>query len=429
MSLPQDLLTTATVKLLRGILAEARPLESKARQTVVQLSLAKIERQMQALEEPFYPRAFQLEQVHADLCPLLEIYSPFTAADFADICRAQLHSIPAALRKTAIFGVHTAGMTCLGGILRAVEESLQGRPLILYGQNTYYENLAAAKLKGETVGVEEATEADWAQADLLLAHFNPVLSLDPLRDAYRVEAVADSVRRALVGRTKPLTLALDSTVDYIDSQRAGALLTEFQKAIETGQLNVVVYRSGLKFDLFGMDHYCGAPYAMIHSRDPHWSSFDARLADPALQTDRLSLNWFCLAYKSAFEELETYRTQVFAHTRALLQKIPPHLLSDPEARYQVSGAEEGADLAFIDLKVRGPLHALRGAALMGALLYTGCMEAGHPIFTRLSFGFFHPNFFVLHGEDVTTLRLTLGLDPGQVEVLAACFQKIDELNH
>jgi hypothetical protein len=56
------------------------------------------------------------------------------------------------------------------------------------------------------------------------------------------------------------------------------------------------------------------------------------------------------------------------------------------------------------------------------------MEGGQPIFYRPSLGFYHPNFTMLFGEENTTIRLTLGLDPAQVDILAECFEKIDALN-
>jgi hypothetical protein len=96
----------------------------------------------------------------------------------------------------------------------------------------------------------------------------------------------------------------------------GKLLEEFRKEIRSGALNIICYRSGLKFDLFGMDNYAGAPLFMIHNGDEKWRAFDLLLTDPALQTDRLSLNWFCLAYLYTGKELEEYRNQIFANTRA-----------------------------------------------------------------------------------------------------------------
>jgi hypothetical protein len=56
------------------------------------------------------------------------------------------------------------------------------------------------------------------------------------------------------------------------------------------------------------------------------------------------------------------------------------------------------------------------------------MDANHPIFTRMSIGFYHPNFSVIFDKEVTTIRLTLGLDPSEIDLFAKCFESIDSLN-
>src|SRR5262249_26127471 len=153
-------------------------------------------------------------------------------------------------------------------------------------------------------------------------------------------------------------------LDVIDSPRVGHLLAACQDAIAQGRLNVICYRSGVKYDLFGMDHYCGAPCYMIHNRAAHWAAFAALLTHPALQTDRLSLNWFCLAYKSAAPQLELYRHQIVANTRAVLETVPPRLLQAPDARYRIVPIAPEADATFVDMKMAGPFHALTSHLLV-----------------------------------------------------------------
>jgi len=146
-----------------------------------------------------------------------------------------------------------------------------------------------------------------------------------------------------------------------------------------------------------------------------------------LQADRLSLNWFCLAYGYAAPQLELYRKQIFENTRALLNKIPPRLFADNRIGYRVIPMAQDADPAFIDFKIYGFLHRLRGASVASGGLYMACMKGGQPIFFRPGLGFYHPNFSVLFGDECTTIRLTLGLDPAQVDILAEYFQTIDAL--
>jgi hypothetical protein len=177
-----------------------------------------------------------------------------------------------------------------------------------------------------------------------------------------------------------------------------------------------------------MDNYSGAPFFMIHNRDSQWAPFESLLTDPVLQTDRLSFNWFCLAYKHAAPLLNLYRKEVFDHTRALLNKVPARLFeNNKNLNYRIIPMEKEADAGFIDIKVFGTAHKLK-ASLIGGLLTMKCMEAKHPIFYRPSLGFYHPNLSLLYGEDRSTIRLTLGLDPSQVDILVECFEIMDALN-
>ncbi|HUD02272.1 MAG TPA: hypothetical protein VMR37_08075, partial [Rhabdochlamydiaceae bacterium] len=435
----KNLMVTGTLQVLKNLLENLSEkkwneiINCPTRSSIAQLSFLRIKEQLQLLSQEkdgvtFFETAGHVEQIHANLSSLLEIFAPFTSADFPPIYRDLLTSIPSNLKQMTSYGVHASGMTSLAGVFKAVERTLGKAPRILYGENTYYECIIAANLVSNVSSIEKANESDWKEVDLILAQFNPVLRTSYPATDYRNEKIAEILHKSLnIREGKPLTLALDCTIDFIDSSRVGSLLAEFQQEIEKGTLNIICYRSGLKFDLFGMDNYCGAPFYMIHSQSPTWAAFDALLSDPVLQTDRLSLNWFCLAYQSAAPQLELYRKQIFDNTRAFLSKVPSRLLNK-NSHYRIIPVEEGADPAFVDIKISGPLHQMRGSALVGGNLSIKCLEGGHPIFYRPSLGLYHPNFTMLFNEDHTTVRLTIGLDPAQIDLLVNCFKMIDSLN-
>ena len=64
----------------------------------------------------------------------------------------------------------------------------------------------------------------------------------------------------------------------------------------------------------------------------------------------------------------------------------------------------------------------------GVFLTIKCMEAGHPLLYRPGIGFYHPNLAVLFGKECTTVRLTVGLDPSQVDTIVRCMDKINACN-
>ncbi len=436
----KTLMVNGTLRVLKGLftsVSQQKWIEidnCPTRSSLVQIGILKIADQLNRLmlevdTTLFFDLASRIELVHAELSSLIEVLSPYTEKDFPSIYRESLTTVPDSIRPFASFGIHSSGMTSLAGIFKALERTLGAIPHVIYGENTYFESIYASHLAAKATPIQEARAEDWQNVDLILAQFNPVLRrIDYKATEYRVENISETLRKALNARKgKALTLALDCTLDLINSPRVRELLEEFQDEILNGTLNIIGYRSGLKFDLFGMDNYCGAPYYMVHNQDPKWSGFDTLHTDPVLQTDRLSLNWFCLAYQNASAELDQYRKQIFENTRALLNKVPKRLLENNNS-YRIIPFEGGADAAFLDIKIFGPLHRLRGAGLVGGSLYLKCMEGKQPIFYRPSLGFYHPNFTMLFGKECTTIRLTLGLDPAQVEVLTDCFEMIDTLN-
>ncbi len=407
---------------------------SLAHSKLIDLCFSKVQEELELLfhedpKIPFFNTVCHLEQIHSHLTTLLEIFKPFKPSDFPSIYKDSLGFLPDPLMSLSTFAVHSSGMTSLAGILKVGEKAF-GQPLrVLYGENTYFEAIDALAETSIALKSAQATAKDWEEADLLLAQFNPVLKRGSgcTVQLYTIEKVEEALHKAFgSSRKKPLILALDCTLDTIHSPNVAHLLEEFQSKILQGDLAVICYRSGLKFDLLGMDNFAGAPFYMIHSQSPHWTFLDSLTKDPALQADLLSLNWFCLAYQYLAPLLDQYREQIFENTRVLLKRIPPSLLSSH--RYQVIPFEEGLNPGFIDIKIRGPLHKIRASALVGGSLYLRCMEAKHPIFYRRSIGFFHPNFGILFDDTYSTLRLTIGLDPSQIDVLTKCFEEIDALN-
>lgn len=430
----KNLMLQGTWKLLQGLCDSVsdqkwqQMMQNPTQTSLIALSLLRIQNELHFLKQneniPFFETMSHIEEIHANLSSLIEVLSPFSQTDFSTIYRK---SLPRSLQKLAKCTVHASGMTSLAGIFKAVNQSLKRKPHVIFGENAYFECIQLAEKMSQATCRLDAKNEDWENVDLILGQFNPALRRIELKATeYRVEDVSEAVRLAL-RPTKRLTLALDCTLDYIRSPRLNKLLKEFEIDILEGRLSVIGYRSGVKFDLFGMDNYAGAPLFMIHNQDRAWKPFDELLKDAVLQTDILSLNWFCLAYQSAMSELDQYRAQIFRNTKILLDQIPSTLFCK-EGKYRIVPMEKNADAAFLDIKISGSLHQVRGSALVGGSLYTTCMKKGHPIFYRPSLGFYHPNFTMIFGHDHTTIRLTLGLDPAQVQILVDCLKRFDRLN-
>lgn len=373
----------------------------------------------------------KVEEIHADIASLLEIFSPFTLNDFVDAFSEQLTTIPPLLKVHAQYDLHSCAMASLGAVFCAARESQDGPLNILFGENSYFECIDAAERIGSAKRIINATEEDWKHVDLILAQFNPTVRrinfavTEYQAFEYKEEKIAEYLHRALAVRQgRPLTIAIDDTLDFSNSPRNGQLLQEFEQEILDGRLNMIFYRSGLKFDMFGMDSYCGAPFFMINHGGLQWNAYQSLIGDPALQADRLSANWYALAYRSVIDELEDYTQQIFDNTRAVLQQIPAALYAKDNARYRVIPIEDSADATFVDIKIFGPLHRLRGELLVGTYLTFKAMEGGYPLLFRPGIGFHHPNLAILFGQECTTVRLTIGLDPEQVPIMVRCLERL-----
>lgn len=438
-NLQKKIMVLGFLDALQGLLNEIEEdkwqeiMRCPTRSSLVCLSMENIQEQFSEVlkekaSDPFFQTVCKVELMHANFTALLEIFSPFETLDFPKIYQDIVFpSFPDPALKIEA-GVHASGMTSLSGVLKAVNASLGKSPHVIYGENTYFECVHVLREGGGKSSLE-AEEEDWKLLDLLICQFNPVLKRD-IGDIcqYKEEKVAENIRKALsLRKDKPFVVAIDSSLDYLHSHRFNALFQEFEKEIKEGIVNFICIRSGVKFDLFGIDNYSGAPFFTIHSSHPHWQIMDAVLKDPVLSTDPLSFNWFCLAYKYLPSHLEAYRKQIFENTRNLLNKVPSSLFQS-ESSYRLIPMDGQVDPSFIDIKVKGRFHRMKIAALVGGILYLRCMQEGHPVFFRRSLGLYHPNFGILFGNESSTIRFTLGLDPGQVDVLASCFEKIHSLN-
>jgi hypothetical protein len=413
---PEGVMERGAVAVVQGLLSKVYGSSS----AVATVSLLRMAEQLQKPDENFFGKMARMEQIYANLSNLLELYHPYALTEFSDIYLKHLPCIPRLLKQKATGAIHASAMTTLTAIFKILEKSKGEKPCVIYGENTYFECIQLTHKLGKAKSITEVCQEDFAEADLIVAQFNPALRRVELQaTTYDVEDVSGVIKKCLKERMKPLTVALDCTLDYIDSGRVKALLEEFEKEILAGKLNLIGYRSGTKFDLFGMDNYCGAPFFILAAGD----EFEELLRDPALQTDVLSYNWFCLAYEFAAQELDAYRKAIFDNTRQFLRQLPQEIFKE-EALFRVVPVEEGSEIGFVDIKVSGPLHQLRGACLVGGSLYLECMKAGHPIFCRPSLGFYHPNFTMIFGEDQTTIRLTLGLEESQIAVLVRCFERL-----
>jgi hypothetical protein len=431
-----SILGNSTLKLLRGLIGEISEAQWEALHKdgataqIIQASLYKIANHLASAllyRDSFEKFSVEIELIHAEIATLLELTSPFAETDFATIYQQALEeTIPPELREYMRPSLGKTSVNVFAGINAALLATTEN-PVRTYSEGFYFEQ--ASLVHDENKFERVLNDPTISKVDLYCGQFNPNVEIESSFTHYRQRDIAHDVRQLLTQKPaiEHLTVAIDCTTDYINSPKVRQLLEEFKVEILTGKLNFAFFKSGQKFDMFGMDNYFGAPFYMINNGSAHWKAMNALCNRQVHKTDRLSRQWFCLANKYAVHELDAYRKAIFANTRFLLEHIPPALLPQPSGKKQhlrINTIDANMEPSFIDMKVATPSHLLQRFLLIG-LLYQKCEQRKIKIHSRASFGFYHINCIPIIVNAVTsssTIRINPSLNPHDNTALIEFFQ-------
>ncbi len=364
-----------------------------------------------------------IELVHSELATFLQLTRPMKDSEFENIYKQQLHIVPEILQDHVQAGISKSAMNTFAGICTLVM-STTPNPQIVHGENSYFEEIdVVGKNRGMNEVLAHPVESG---VDLYVGEFNHNININKDYHHYVPGDVIGDVAKLLKineklmdGKPKPLTVAIDSTIDLVNSKKAQQFLNRFSKEIEEGSLNVVFFRSGQKFEMLGMDNYYGSPFYMINNGEKQWEAFKALKTEEVFNTDPLSKQWFCLLNKYAPQQLDDYRALIFKNSREIINKIPAEL-KDPNSPVIVSTVDSGMDPAFIDIKVLGKMDY----RTIETIFYNKMMEAGRKVHSRGSFGFYHPNFNFIPDVNHVNIRINPGLDPKDNEIIVDILKEI-----
>lgn len=390
-----------------------------ARRMILQTSLFRL---LQGLAEAessthdFIKFTNAIELVHCEIATLLELTLPFQADDFQDIYKQQLSFVPADFQDTIIAGVTKSAMNTFAGVCSAVMSTVKDSQFA-HGQDSYFEQVYVV---GENTRIDKIfKDPAITKVDLYIGEFNH--NINPNRDYhhYTAGSVIEDVEKLLKNKkSEHLTVALDSTIDLVNSRKAKELLTRFHDEIERGELNLIIFRSGQKFEMLGMDNYYGSPFYMVNNGKAQWDAFKALRTEEAYQTDPLSIQWFCLVNKYAPSMLDLYRSAIISNSRNLLDRVPEELKS-AGSPLRISTVDSEMSPAFLDLKIVDLRYIDK--YIVEEIFYKKMIAEGRKVHSRGSFGFYHPNFNFI---DATTLRINPGLDPKDNEIIVEVLKEI-----
>ena len=367
-----------------------------------------------------------IELAHAELFNLLIVLPPFKEQDFVEIYKHSLTCIPDTLKSCVYPGLAKGSMNVLAGVFSILKSKCPDFQAA-YHEGAHFESEDLLGRERSLTDVLKKEES--SHIDLYLAEFNPNINLS-LEHVHYISGNSTQEIDLLLSSKQPskyCTLMVDTTIDCKNSKKLHDLLEHLEPLIQKGIIQVIVYYSGQKFAMLGMDNYYGAPFCSIHNDDDKWKVFSSLWTSEAHRTDFYSLQWFCLSNKYASTEIDEYRRAIFENTRALLNKIPFKLLPGSNPSIKICTCSLDVDSCFIDIKISGENSVALLSRLKERLFQIFAEEDGK-IHMRGGYGFYHPNvtFFIKPQEMGCTIRINPGLDEKENNLILRFLQEIAE---
>lgn len=348
-----------------------------------------------------------MDRTHAELTTLLLLYAPFGMDSFESNYRAFIQpSFPDTIEPSQV-GIAKSAMNVFSGVNAVIIQS-NPNPVRICGAHSYFEE---AHLVGGNLTLEKAlNDPQIKKIDMYVAEFYHNMDIDPNHTNYQKGTVISDIRNIFEKKpeTDSLTVTLDNTIDFTQSEDVKQLLKEFEKEIKEGKLNIVVFRSGQKFDMMGLDNYYGSPFYMVNNGSDKWKEFERIKTDEVFQTDELSQQFFSWMAATGPELVDQYKSQIFDNTANILAMVPDSLKPKEGSKVSISTFEEGVKTPFIEIKI--DLEQVEQRMLFEWVqenFISQFVSEEKLVYMRSSFGFPHANLMRIGSK----LRINPGADP------------------
>ncbi|MBD1849107.1 hypothetical protein [Leptolyngbya sp. FACHB-711] len=374
----------------------------------------------------------QVEVIQQQIATLLSLVEPYSTDAFGDSIRARLTNpsdpiIPTNLDKPGV-QLKPSAMHCLASILSSVEALKKSNELnVCVVKDHYYESAGAVTASGtysvskfdgdtvrgsdgiSTVPLDPSTIQGKKPLDLYVCDFHHNISLG--RNHYQIENLQHHVdelyRNNLVA--DKFTVAIDCTIDFVNSKDVQAFLEHNKDRIASGKLNVVLFRSAQKFDMLGMDNYYGGFTVNINSHKA-FADFNQRMETPEDQLKGTSLQGLSHIGVHASQDTDEYRKAIMDNTKRFYNALTPGMVWSPGTTSVMQVAKtDDPNAVFLDIKFPGNTDA--EDAFVDKLKEFATQEK-LPLTGRASFGFATSNLNQIRGEKI---RLTPGLEGSEIQ--------------
>jgi hypothetical protein len=362
-----------------------------------------------------------IDRTHSELTTLLALYAPFDPSSFDHEYKEFLKPIFPEYMEPRTVGVARSAMNVFAGVNSAIIQEIPN-PVRICGSHSYYEEVAlvGGNRTLEKVLQDPSTE----KVDLYVAEFYHNIDIDTNHIRYQKGTVAEDIRNIFKNKPKTdsLTVSIDATIDFTRSEDIKELLKEFQKEITEGKLNFIIFRSGQKFDMMGLDNYFGSPFYIVNNSDKKWDKFSIIKTEEAFKTDPLSEQFFSWITETGPELIDQYKALIFENTRKILNIVPEELAPVQGKEVCVCSFEEGVKTPFIDIKVdMADFEKNSDLQIWVRQRFTQIfLQEDKLVYMRGSFGFLHPNITWIEPK----MRINPGIDPSEIRLYQQFFQEL-----
>lgn len=367
-----------------------------------------------------------IDRAHAELTTLLVIFDPFDTDTFeSDYSQYVSAHFPTGVKPTVV-GIGRSAMSVYSGVLAAVmdmnpDPRSQGHRII--ASKSYYE-LAEIPV-AHHMDFSKTEDYFSKPVDLYVTEFYHNLINDPTHTKYKKENVKDALGWIIANNSKknhPVTIAIDTTIDYTQSKNVQDIVEAFQKEIHDGLLNIVIFRSGQKFDMLGLDNYFGSLYYIINNGDPKWAPFNQLKTERVFQTDPLSRQFFTWITKAGAALTDQYKKLIFTKTREILKLVPESLKTE-ESSLTISEFADDVLMPYFEIVIKENVEETFKEihdTFMKIFLREKKM-----VYRRGSYGFMHPNISLIGSK----VRITPGADENENALFGEFFEALAHLKN
>lgn len=368
-----------------------------------------------------------IDLIHTELTTLLLLFKPFDVETYNSLATSYLSEVVPDSRLLTSIGITRSAMSAFTAVNAAILND-NPNPVRICGEHSYYEEVEF--VGGNLTLTSALSDPNIKKVDLYVAEFNHNIDIDPNHTVYEKGDVIQDIKKIFEKKpdTDALTVVIDATIDFTNSEDLKKLIATFRDEIDSGRLNIVVIRSGQKFDMLGLDNYFGAPFYIINNGDEKWNKFKKIKTGEAFQTDPLSLQFFTWMATTGLNLPDEYKGLIFQNTRAILDEVPEGLRPNDEKRACVCTAHEDVKSPFIDIKIdrlddsSDQVYDQEDLRNWVQARFTELfIENKKLAYMRGSFGFPNPNITWIEPK----MRINPGIDPSDIPVFAQFFKELD----